>query len=73
MEELWVRLYHHAIGKKSYIFTHRPHLVQSLAARGPRLKQTQASWALLFGLSVSVPPTGNSGRFLVGWSTAFIT
>ena len=33
-------------------------VVQSLAARWPRLKQTQASWALLFCLDVSVPPSG---------------
>ena len=37
-------------------------------SRWPRLTQTQASWALLFCLSVSVPPSGDSGWFWVGWS-----
>ena len=44
-------------------------LVQSMAARWPRLTKKQASWALLFYLSVSVPPSGNSGWFWVGYST----
>ena len=45
-----------------------PLLVLFMAVRWLRLRQTQASWALLFCLSVFLPPSGERGKFLVGWS-----
>ena len=42
--------------------------VQSLVARWPRFRQTQANCAQLFCLSVSVPPGGDSGLFWMEWS-----
>ena len=39
-----------------------------MAIRWLRLRQTQACWALLFCLSVSVPPGGDKCKFWMGWS-----
>ena len=43
-----------------------PPIVQWMAVRWPRLRQTQARWALLFCLSVTVPPGGEEWKFWEG-------
>ena len=45
-----------------------PPLFQLIAVRWLRLRQKQARWALLFCLSVPLPPSGKIYRFGVGWS-----
>ena len=52
-------------GKHTYTIDYPPVKVRLMAVRWLMLRQIQATWALLFGLSVSMTPGGEISKFRV--------